>query len=450
MHGPELEAATILVVDDDRAVRYTLRSILQDEGFDVHECASGAEALAFVRERPVDLVVTDLRMPGLDGFALLERLRSRAEPVAVVMVTAHGDERTAVEAMKRGAADYFRKPFQNDEIVRVVRRQLESVGVRAENRRLRAEMLLRRTMVFESAPMQRVAQLVQRAAGRDVTVLITGESGTGKELVAQALVEGSARAKGPFVSFNCGALPRELAEAELFGHSRGAFTHASQARRGLFREAHGGTILLDEVAELDPQTQTALLRVLQEREVRPLGQDRPERIDVRVLAACNVDLRQAVDAGRFRADLYYRLNVVTIHVPPLRERRDDILPLAHTFLRRAAQRFGLGPLRMSPALEAELVARPWPGNVRELEHAIESWAALADGTIITGEDEPEAAPAREENLGLREMVAAYERGLIEAALTAAQGNQSEAARQLGIGRVTLFDKMKRFGLRGRA
>ncbi|MCA9545359.1 MAG: sigma-54-dependent Fis family transcriptional regulator, partial [Myxococcales bacterium] len=313
----------ILVVDDEPALRYSLRALFEEEGWAVDDAADGQAALDRLRDGGIDLVVSDLRMPGVDGLGLLDQVVAAGGP-KVILLTAHGDERTAVDAMKRGAADYFAKPFDNDEVVRGVRRHLEAARLRDENARLRAELALSRLMVFESDALRRVAERVERAGKRDLNVLITGESGTGKELVARALVKASPRANKPYVRFNCAALAPSLAEAELFGHARGAFTGAQGERRGLFREADGGTLLLDEIGELDARVQGALLRVLQEGEVRPVGADRPVTVDVRVLAATHRDLKAEVEAGRFREDLFYRLHVVRIEVPPLRERPEDI------------------------------------------------------------------------------------------------------------------------------
>jgi two-component system response regulator HydG len=440
----------VLVVDDEAPVRFTLRAILEDAGLAVEEASDGAEALERIRRGGVDLVLSDLRMPRMDGMQLLTELSALPGAPRAIVITAHGSERLAVDAMKRGALDYFAKPFDNDEIVRVVRRSLETVRLADENRRLRARLALGRTMVFESPAMLAVAELVERVAPRDVTVLITGESGTGKELVAQAIVKASPRADKPYVRFNCAALPRELAEAELFGHTRGAFTGAARARPGLFREADGGTMLLDEIAGLDPATQGALLRVFQEREVRPIGEDRAQKIDVRILAASNRDLAREAEQGRFRQDLFYRLDVVTIRIPPLRERPEDIVPLAEHFARRFGDRFGIDQPRLSQRVLDRLRQAPWPGNVRELEHVIERLLALATGPEIDddpfGADAAEAAPANGA-LGLRDRVGRFERGLIAEAMESCQGNQSAAARLLGIGRVTLIEKLKRHGLK---
>ena len=334
-----------------------------------------------------------------------------------------------------------------------MRRSLGTVALERENEQLRGEVNLLHSLVFTSAAMSQLALLVRRVAPRDVTVLITGESGTGKERVAEALVRASRRADKPFVRFNCAALTPELAEAELFGHARGAFTGAVHARGGLFREADGGTLLLDEVGELAPATQAKLLRVLQEGEVRPLGEDHTYRVDVRVLAATHRDLASLIGSGQFREDLLYRLKVVTLHVPPLRERPEDIPVLARHFLARAAQRFGVAPVRVTNELLARLESYPWPGNVRELENALESAVALSpDGAIeLIHLPDPATPGAQPAPTRFKEKVAAYERGLIVAALEAAKGNQREAARLLEMGRATLQDKMRKYGLlRGEA
>ncbi len=439
----------VLVVDDDAGVRYTLREILETQGLEVAEAADGAEALERFEAAPAQLVITDLRMPRVDGMELLRRLAARAPAPRVVVITAHGSERQAVEAMKAGAYDYFRKPFETDELVAVVQRAVEAVRLRAENERLEGELVLSRTMVFASAAMRQLAALVARVAPRDVTVLLAGESGTGKERVAEAIVAASRRAEKAFVRFNCAALTPELAEAELFGHARGAFTGAVRSRPGLFGEADGGTMLLDEVGELAPSTQGKLLRALQEGEVRPVGEEKARRVDVRVLAATHRDLKEMVSRGAFREDLYYRLAVVHLRVPPLRERPEDVPVLARHFLARAAERFGVARLRVPEALVPRLLAYPWPGNVRELENAVETLVALSEGGeldlshVPAAGTAPRAEPAA---MALKPRVEAYERGLVVEALRAARGSRTEAARALGISRVTLHDKLRKYGL----
>ena len=445
-------SARVLVVDDDPGIRYTLREILESEGLEVTEAGDGREALERFAERPAPLVITDLRMPRLDGLGLLAELTAHAPGTRVVLITAHGSERDAVEAMKAGAYDYFKKPFETDELLAVVRRAVEAVRLRDENERLAGELALSRTMVFVSESMRALARLVARVAPKDITVLITGESGTGKERVAEALVRASPRAEKPFVRFNCAALSPELAEAELFGHARGAFTGAVRSRPGLFGEADGGTILLDEVGELAASSQAKLLRVLQEGEVRPVGEEKSRKVDVRVLAATHRDLEAEVKAGRFREDLFYRLNVVRLHVPPLRDRPDDVTLLARHFLNRFAARFGVEGLRVPQALLDRLRAHTWPGNVRELENSLESLVALSPPEGLDLSLLPfgrgEVAPAEEGPLSLKQRVEAYERGLVYEALKAALGNRSEAARRLGVSRVTLHDKLKKYGLGG--
>jgi two-component system response regulator HydG len=392
-------------------------------------------------------------MPRMDGLELLRRIREQRANTTFVMVTGEGSERHAVEAMKLGAYDYLKKPFDNDELTAVVRRATDSVRMNGEIERLSGELNLSRSLVFQSSAMSRLALMVQRLGPRDVTVLLTGESGTGKERVAEALVRASRRAAKPFVRFNCAALTAELAEAELFGHSKGAFTGAQRARPGMFREADGGTILLDEIGELALVAQAKLLRVLQEGEVRPVGEDRVQHVDVRVIAATHRDLRELAAQGRFREDLYYRLNVVHLRVPPLRERREDIPVLARHFLTECEKRFGIRPaLQAPPEMMERLMQYSWPGNVRELENAIEGVVALShDGEIdlsllphqvsVDGPPPESAAGA-----GLKERVDAYERGLIVAALDQAGGNRTHAARALGLNRGTLHSKLQKYGL----
>jgi two-component system response regulator HydG len=432
----------VLVVDDDAGVRFTLRGLLEDLHLQVDEAPDGLQGLQKVEGGGIALVISDLRMPGLDGLELLQKIRALPHPPPVLLITAHGSERHAVEAIKSGALDYFRKPFDIDEVATVVKRALGQVQLAAENERLAGENNLLQSLIFVSPAMSRLATLVQRVAPRDVTVLITGESGTGKERIAEALVRASRRAKRPFVRFNCAALTETLAEAELFGHARGAFTGAVKSRPGLFREADGGTLLLDEVGELGPSIQAKLLRALQEGEVRPVGEERPVKVDVRLIASTHRDLT----AAGFREDLLYRLKVVHLTVPPLRERPEDLPALARHFLQRSARAFGLPEAAVTPALLERLQSHSWPGNVRELEHVIESAVALSpDGAIDLSLLPGGTTPVRSE-AGLKEKVEAYERGLVVAALQSAKGNRSEAARLLQIGRATLHDKLKKHRL----
>jgi DNA-binding NtrC family response regulator len=458
-----------LVVDDDVSVRYTVRGILEHAKLSVDEAADGVEGLERLETNEYQLVITDIQMPRMNGLELLRKIRERPAPQPkVIVITAHGSERHAVDAIKAGAFDYFRKPFEVEEMMAVVRRATESVRLTAEVERLSGELNLSRSLIFTSPAMSKLAVLVSRIAPRDVNVLLTGESGTGKERVTEALVAASQRANKPFVRFNCAALTAELAEAELFGHTRGAFTGAVKARPGLFREADGGTLLLDEIGELPAAVQAKLLRVLQEGEVRPVGEDQPVKVDVRIIAATHRDLMQMSAEGKFREDLYYRLKVVHLSIPPLRERPEDVPMLARHFLGEFARRFGVGPFKLTPSLLERLQTYPWPGNVRELENALESLVALSQGNELdlsllpqarttapspapVAADAPASAPpvasaSEAHTADLKARMDAYERGIIVAALETAHGNRSLAARTLGINRATLHGKLRKYGL----
>ncbi|MEZ4367018.1 MAG: sigma-54 dependent transcriptional regulator [Kofleriaceae bacterium] len=459
--------SNILLVDDEPGILFALAEVLGERDHHVVTASSGAEALT--RLDDVDVVVTDQAMPGMSGLELLAKLVARDPSLPVILLTAHGSERVAVSAMKAGAYDYLAKPFDIDEVSLVIERAVEARRLRVDNRRLAAERSLGRRVIAVAPPMRRVLEAAERVASRDVTVLVRGETGTGKEFVAQLLHAASPRAQRPLVRFNCAAIPADLAEAELFGHVRGAFTGASATRRGFFAEADGGTLVLDEVGELPPPIQAKLLRVLQEGEIQPVGSGRVERVDVRVVASTNRDLAADVKAGAFREDLYYRLAVVELLVPPLRDRREDIPALAAEFGRRYGEKFGLGVIQLEPALVEVLANAPWPGNVRQLENTIARLAALSTGGTIGLADYQEqfgplpdddhgddadhgdaerdpGASAGDHGPSLREQVEAFERGLIARALEGAGGNQSEAARRAGVSRVTLIDKMKKYGL----
>jgi len=462
---------SVLLVDDEPGVLFTLSELVTERGYRALTARNATEALTKLDD--ADAVVTDLSMPGMTGLELIAQIAQRDAALPVILLTAHGSERVAVQAMKQGAYDYIAKPFDIDEVGVVIERALEARRLRVDNRRLSAERTLGRRIIGDSKPMRRLLEATQRIASRDVTVLVRGETGTGKELFAELLHVQSKRATKPLVRFNCAALPSELADAELFGHVRGAFTGATASRPGFFSQADGGTLILDEVGELPPLIQAKLLRALQEGEIQPVGSGRIEKVDVRVVAATNRDLAADVKTGAFREDLYYRLAVVELVVPPLRDRKDDVAPLAHEFARRYADRFGLGNVTLEPALVEALTRAEWPGNVRQLENTIARLAALSTGGMITLVDyqfasgapttaEPapvEADPGDEHDApgqsdtldarhgpSLKEQVEAFERGLVARALENTGGNQSEAARRLGVSRVTLIDKMKKYHL----
>jgi two-component system response regulator AtoC len=451
----------VLVIDDDSSLRFTLEAVLSDAGLVVETCDGGTSGLAAFEARGADVVLTDLAMPEMDGMQVLERLRAADPSVPILMLTAHGSERVAVAAMKAGAFDYIPKPFDPDELVLAVRRAIEWRQLRLQNARLRTEAALGRTIVAESPAMKRVMDLVARVAPKDVTVLLTGESGAGKDVVASVLHAHSRRADKAFVRFNAAAIPSELAEAELFGHTKGAFTGAQTARQGYFQQANKGTLFIDEIGELPLGMQAKVLRALQSGEVQQVG-GRPETVDVRLVAATNRDLIADVKAGRFREDLFYRLNVVPIRVPALRERAEDVEPLVRTFVRQYSERYGMGGVEVEPSLVETLRSHPWPGNVRELENTVARLLALAPDERITlalwrslseGPAPAEVAPAASGDPGpgypLRARVETFERSLIAEAFEGAGHNQSETARRLGVSRPALIEKLHKYGLIGR-
>ncbi len=433
----------ILVVDDDATVRFTLQEILESDGHQVTAFDSGASAFESVEV--ADLVITDYAMPGMDGLEFLRRVRSEHPRLPVVMITARGSERTAVEAMRAGAYDYLSKPFDIAELRAVANRAVEVVSLRAASRHLAAERAVGHPVVGSSPVFVRVLEALSRVATRDVPVLIRGETGTGKELAASFLHAQSSRASGPLVRFNCAAIPADLAESELFGHEKGAFTGATSAHEGYFARAHGGTLVLDELGELPLSIQPKLLRALQEGEVQRVGSSTVSTVDVRVVACTNTNLERAVEDGSFRSDLYYRVAVVDVEIPPLRERTTDIPELIETFVARYRERFGLADATLTPRLVRALCQRPWPGNVRQLDNTIARLLALSDGMgpidLDALDEERTDVPAT-----FHEQVAAFERQLLARAMDAEGGNQSAAARALGMSRVTLIDKLKRHGL----
>ena len=451
----------VLVIDDDASLRFTLEAVLSDAGLIVETCESGPVALAAFEARGADVVLTDLAMPEMDGLQVLERMRASDPSVPVLMLTAHGSERVAVSAIKAGAFDYIPKPFDPDELVLAVRRAIDWRDLRLQNARLRTEATLGRTIVAESPAMRRVMDVIARVAPKDVTVLLTGESGAGKDVLASVLHAHSRRADRPLVRFNAAAIPGELAESELFGHTKGAFTGAQAARQGYFQQAHKGTLFIDEIGELPLAIQAKVLRALQSGEVQQVG-GRPEIVDVRLVVATNRDLAAEVKSGRFREDLFYRLNVVPIRVPPLRERAEDVEPLLRTFVHQYADRYGMSGVEVEPALVEALRAHAWPGNVRELENTIARLLALAPDERLTlalwrslseGPAASSATPSAAGDPGpghpLRARVEAFERTLIAEAFEGASHNQSETARRLGVSRPALIEKLHKYNLIGR-
>ncbi len=450
----------VAIVDDERRMLEILEMVLRREGYDVVTFGDAAAFLAAHEEAPCDLLITDLRMSGMDGLELLRRAKAATPQLPVVLMTAYATVQTAVGALKQGAFDYVQKPFDNVEMRAVVRRALELTRLDRENRYLRAQLGSRyapENLIAVSPAMQQILSLVRRVARSDSTVLVMGESGTGKELVARALHFLSDRVGGPFEAVNVSALAAGVVESELFGHERGAFTGAIASHSGLFERASGGTLFLDEIGELSGPVQAKLLRVLQEREIVRVGGAGPRRVDVRVLCATHRDLQAEVAAGRFREDLYFRLAVIPIRLPPLRARPDDILPLAHHFLRRAAARLGRRLHGFSPEAEAAIVAHGWPGNVRELENAVERGVVLAEGELVTREALllEGAADSDATSGGLAQPSGTLQAWLdraaelrIRAALRAASGARVEAAEQLGVERTTLYRLMKRLGIEG--
>jgi DNA-binding NtrC family response regulator len=439
-------------------MRDFLSESLMDEGYRVDVAAGGRAGIERVRAGGVDLVVTDVKMPDMDGLDMLAEIRAPAggdgNPPHVVVITAFGSIETAKRALKLGAHDYITKPFEIDDLLVAVEKAVDERTLRREVARLRKEVARPyrfENIIGKSAPMQDVFALIRRLSGSSANVLITGESGTGKELVARALHFNSPRAKKPFVPVNCAAIPDTLLESELFGYKRGAFTDARTDRQGQFVEADGGTIFLDEIGDLPPQLQAKLLRVLQERELRPLGAARSEKVDVRVLSATNRDLAQRMREGAFREDLFYRLNVIEVMLPPLRDRAEDVLPLSDHFLTEAAARSGKRIIAFTQAALKILLAYPWPGNVRELENVVERAVALAEGDQIGPDDLP---PQVRERRSADVLAGALARGLtlaelereyINRVLQAEGGNKTRAAQRLGLDRKTLYRKLEEYG-----
>jgi len=456
------EPKQVLVVDDEANMRKVLSALLRRDGYEVQTSSDGQEALSILAEHHIDIVITDLKMPRLDGMGVLRHVIGRYGDLPVIVITAHGTVDTAVEALKLGAFDYITKPFDKEEMRRVVAKAARASEGSRKEPPPEAGAKGRFRIVGLSQPMKLIYQLLERVAATPSTVLITGESGTGKELVARALYENSHLASAPYIRVNCAAMPRELIESELFGYEKGAFTGAVTNKPGKFELADGGTLFLDEVGEISPEIQVKLLRVLQEGEFDRVGGVKTQKVNVRLITATNRDLKDLLASGSFREDLYYRLNVVHIHVPPLRERPEDIPILVEHFLEKFNERLGRKIATVAPEALTVMKAYRWPGNVRELENVMERCTLFCDNTEIAASDLPaelgqESAPSaakvspQPEVLSLKDQVQAaasrLERELILKALEQTGGNVSRAARLLQISRKSLQNKMKELGLR---
>ncbi|HEY4706928.1 MAG TPA: sigma-54 dependent transcriptional regulator [Thermodesulfobacteriota bacterium] len=446
----------ILIIDDEESMRHMLSVILSKEGYDTVSFGGAAKALEGIEGaggEEFDFILCDIRMPGMDGFAFLKALRERGAFPTVIMMSAYGSMDSAIECMKLGAYDYISKPFKADEILLTVRKAEERERLRKENQRLKSEAEKDYDISgirTQDPKMLEILKLVEKISDYTTSILITGESGTGKELVARAIHHSGSRAVGPFIVVNCGAIPGPLLESELFGHVRGAFTDAHRTKTGLFQEASAGTIFLDEVGELPLELQVKLLRVLQEGEVRKVGDNKPVKIDTRVVAATLRDLKEESAKGDFRDDLYYRLNVIEIKLPPLRERPGDIMLLAGHFVAKYARKFGKQPKSISSDAAAALLAYSWPGNIRELENVIERAMILEEtGTIGISTlpilDAPARAPAQQ-GLSIKQAEEAMEKDLIKKALEKTNNNRTKAAALLEISHRALLYKIKSYGL----
>ncbi len=458
----------VLVVDDELGLRHTLSLILAEAGYEVAVAADAQAALGLLPEMQPDVVLCDVRMPGIDGFGFLDHYRATGGEALVILMSAYGDDAAAVEAVRRGAYDFISKPFRADQVLLVLRKAEEREGLKQQVRKLNDELSALRApggIVGRSAAVRQVIAIAHKVARHPSTVLITGESGTGKELVARLLHNSSPRAAQPFVAVNCGAIPEALLESELFGHVRGAFTGAAGERRGLFEEASGGTLFLDEIGELPQPLQVKLLRALQEGEIRRVGDNIERPVDVRVVAATSRLLDSEVAAGRFRSDLFYRINVVRLHLPALRERTEDIPELVHHFVKQFNARLGLSVTGASPAAMRLLMEYSWPGNIRELENAIERAMVLADRRVVDADQLPDPvrhgngssqagsaasqpvySPTEPHDLSVKRQVQALERTLIKRALERTQGNRTRAAKLLDLSHRALLYKIREYGL----
>jgi two-component system response regulator AtoC len=449
----------ILVVDDELGLRHTLTLILEADGHEIRTASTGESALEALAEEDAHIVLCDVRMPGMDGLAFLEKYKRSAGRALVIMMSAYGDDEAALNAIKQGAYDFIAKPFRADQVSLVVGKAIEREGLREQVARLSEELAALRPpagIVGKSAALAQAITVARKVAKHPSTVLITGESGSGKELIARLIHDSSPRASARFVAVNCGAIPEQLLESELFGHTRGAFTGATENRRGLFEEADGGTLFLDELGELPQPLQVKLLRALQEGEVRRVGDNAPRTVDVRVIAATSRDLEAEVRDGRFRADLFYRVNVVRIQSPPLRERREDIPELVRHFMTKFNERLGLQVSSVTSAAMRLLMDYRWPGNVRELENVVERTMVLTEGSVLdvahlpatirSPGDTAESLPADDLDLSVKRRTETLERSLIERALKETGGNRTRAARILELSHRALLYKIKEYGL----
>ncbi|MBK8379104.1 MAG: sigma-54-dependent Fis family transcriptional regulator [Nitrospira sp.] len=445
-----MEQERILVVDDDEGLLHLLRMRLSALGFSVTPCTGGRDALTAARQEAFDIAITDLRLRAEDGLALTEELMQIQPGLPVIILTAHGSIPNAVEAMQRGAFGYLTKPFDDKELKATLDKALIQLRMTREIQRLKSlvkELYGLENVIARSPAMQRLFQQVAQIADSDATILLTGETGTGKEVLARVLHANSRRSKGPFVALNCAAISETLFESELFGHIRGAFTNAVAAKRGLFQSANGGTLFLDEIAEMSLPMQVKLLRAVQEREVREVGADYATKVDVRIITATNKDLTESVKAGTFRHDLYYRVSVVPLAIPPLRERKDDIPLLAQHFLKQSAKRSNKDVRGFTPAAMHRLMVYPWPGNVRELENAVEKAVVMSRQDMVLPELLPTAGVASD--IGLKPLTEAkeeFERSYLRNVLQMTGGNISRAAQFAGRYRADFYKMLKKYGL----
>jgi nitrogen regulation protein NR(I) len=462
----------ILLIEDDAQLAANLRQVLEDEGLTVTHSLRGDEGWRLADERHFDVVLTDLRLPGLGGLELVRQLHEKQPRLPVLLMTAHGTIETAIEATKLGAYDYLQKPFEMEELIALLHEAIEAGRRMSEPVGLPPNVTSRTALVGQSRAMQDVCKEIGRVAAKPVTVLVRGETGTGKELIARAIYQHSDRARAPFIAINCAAIPENLLESELFGHERGAFTGADQRRIGRFEQAHKGTLFLDEIGDLSPATQVKLLRVLQQQTFQRVGGSETISVDVRIIAATHRDLPAMIREGAFREDLFHRLNVVSLLLPPLRERREDVPILAQHFLRKYAAEFGAAPPAITPEAMAILQADAWPGNIRELENVARRLVLDARGLSINADSVRAILAARVSNPASRapslateasallaraqrgeitdahaRLLAEAEREILTQAILRAEGNQAKAARWLGISRLTLREKLTALGLR---